>query len=307
MAHTHPPASRTTSGARLGWAILFNTAITAAEIVGGLISGYLALLADAVHNLSDVAALGLAWLGWRGSRLPATKRSTFGFLRVEVITALVSAVALVVVAVFILIEAYRRFLAPQPISHPVVFLTVAAIGLLGNLFSIWILHAERSSSLNMKTAFLHMFYDALSSVVVIAGGLVMLATGWYLVDVILSAAIAVMIFWSSWLVIREAAMILLEAVPAGIEYDAVIAALRADPAVVGVHDLHIWSLSSREVALSCHVCVDPGDLARGPEVIARLSRGMQERFAINHSTMQLETEECGRLDANGMCRRPEIH
>lgn len=305
MAHTHQHPSGMKSGARLGWTILFNSVITAAEIVGGLVTGYLALLADAMHNFSDVAALGLAWLGWRGSRLPATKRSTYGFLRVEVLTALISAVALVVVAIFILMEAYDRAINPQPISHPWIFLSVATIGLLGNLLSIWILHSEKGSSLNMKTAFLHMFYDALSSIVVIAGGIIMLTTGWYLLDVILSAAIALMIFWSSWLVIKEAALILLEAVPPGIDYDAVYGEILADPTVIGVHDLHIWSLSSREAALSCHICIQPENLPQGAEIIERLNHRICERFDINHSTIQLETEQCAHIDRNGFCRRPE--
>lgn len=295
--------SMTGSGRKLAWAIVFNTVITVAEIIGGLISGYLALLADAVHNLSDVAALALAWLGWRGAAVPPTKRSTYGLVRVEVMTAFVSAVALVVIAVFILIEAWRRFQNPQPITHPWIFLTVASIGLLGNLFSIWILHSEKSATLNMRVAFLHMFYDALSSVVVVAGGLVMLATGWYFIDTILSAVIALMIFWSSWLVIKEAVLILMEAVPAGIDYDAVLEAIRSDPLVRNVHDLHIWSLSSDQAALSCHICIATDSLTSGPAIIDRINRRLQERFDIGHSTIQLETEQCEHGDL--ACRRPE--
>ncbi len=303
MAHVHAGRSVAGSGRKLAWAIVFNTVITVAEIVGGLISGYLALLADAVHNLSDVAALALAWLGWRGAAVPPTKRSTYGFVRVEVMTAFVSAVALVVIAVFILIEAWRRFQHPQPITHPWIFLSVATIGLLGNLFSIWILHSEKSATLNMRVAFLHMFYDALSSVVVVAGGLVMLFTGWYFIDTFLSAVIALMIFWSSWLVIKEAVLILMEAVPAGIDYDAVLEAIGSDPLVRDVHDLHIWSLSSDQAALSCHICIATENLASGPAIIDRINHRLHERFDIGHSTIQLETEQCGHGDM--ACRRPE--
>ena len=293
------------SGKKLFWAIVFNSMITIAEFIGGILSGYLALLADAVHNLSDVASLGLAWIGARGSQKPATKRSTFGFQRLEVLTALVSAVALVVIAVFILNEAYHRLINPQPISKPVIFLTVAVIGLIGNLVSIWILHSEKGSSLNMKTAFLHMFYDALSSVVVIAGGIVILTTGWFVIDVILSAVIALMIFRSSWLVIKEAVMIIMEAVPQGIEFDDVCAALNDVDDVTGVHDLHIWSLSSNEIALSCHVCIDENNLSRGRQIIERINSVLKDRFNIGHATIQLETEQCERDAA--LCRhRKEI-
>jgi len=299
--HTHAHAPAGTSGRRLLWTMVFNLVITAAEFVGGLMSGYLALLADAVHNLSDVASLGLAWLGARGSEMPPTKRSTYGHGRIEVMTAFVSAVSLVVIAVFILSEAYDRLINPQPIHSPGLFITVAVIGLLGNVVSIWLLNSEKGKSLNMKTAFLHMFYDALSSIAVIVGGIVMLLTGWYLLDVILSTLIALMIVWSSWLVIKEAVLILLEAVPPGIDFDAVHKALLTVPDVCDVHDLHIWSLSSKAIALSCHVLVDESDLAGGQVVIDKINALLRERFGIGHGTIQLETGSCVRAD-DILCR-----
>jgi cobalt-zinc-cadmium efflux system protein len=306
--HNHSPS---VSGRKLLWAILFNSLITVAEVVGGLLSGYLALLADAVHNLSDVAALGLAWLGVKGSHMPATKTSTYGYKRIEVMTAFISAVALVVIAIFILFEAYDRFRNPQifilfeaydrfrnpqPIRFPWIFLTVAVIGLVGNIVSILLLHSEKGKSLNMKTAFLHMFYDALSSIIVIIGGLVILVTGWYTIDVILSTAIALMIFWSSYLVLREAFGIFMEAVPAGIEFDAVLKAIQTTPNVCDVHDLHIWSLSSHEVALSCHVTIDEKDFQNGPEIVEDINRMLRNTFNIGHGTIQLEKDTCRRND-----------
>jgi len=284
------------SGKRLIWTIFFNILITIAEFVGGIISGYLALIADAVHNLSDVAALILAWLGVKGSQIPATKRSTFGYKRIEVMTALISAVALVVIAVFILIEAYRRFIDPQPIKSPYIFMTVAIIGLLGNVASIWLLHSEKNSSLNMKTAFLHMLYDAISSIVVIIGGIIIILTDWYIIDVILTVAIALMIFWSSYLVIKEAVWILLEAVPDNIDFDKVHKAINNIPKVKNVHDLHIWSLSSKDIALSCHVIIDEKDLLTGPAIISDINHMLCEEFEIGHGTIQLETGDCERID-----------
>lgn len=301
MAQTHLHAEISTK--KLFLTILFNLGIAAAEVVGGLISGYLALLADAVHNLSDVAALGLAWLGVKGSQKPATKKSTYGYKRVEVMTAFISAVSLVVIAIFILREAYLRLLQPQAITEPAIFLSVAVIGLIGNIVSIYFLHSEKEKSLNMKTAFLHMSYDAVSSVVVIAGGIVILLTGWYVIDVILSTVIALMIFWSSYLVIKEAVLIFLEAVPQGINFDAVMNGIMEIPKVRGVHDLHIWSLSSREVALSCHVAIDEKDFQDGPDVIVAINIKLQERFHIGHGTIQIEKHECARPDL--LCRHNE--
>jgi len=293
--HHHP-----VSGRRLFWTIVLNSAITLAEFVAGLLSGFLALTADAVHNLSDVAALVLAWLGIKGSQLPATKRSTYGYQRIEVMTAFISAVVLVVIALFIIWEAYQRFLQPQPISRPGLFLTVAAIGLLGNLASVVLLHRDSRKSLNLKTAFLHMAYDTLSSAVVLIGGVVILLTGWVLIDPILSTAIAVMIFWSSYLVIKEAIMILMEAVPAGVSFDQVHRVICSIPGVRDVHDLHIWSLSSYEAALSCHVCPKKADPAEGPRIVAEINRAMCEQFGIGHCTVQIESDECDRADL--LCR-----
>ncbi|MFZ5981012.1 MAG: cation diffusion facilitator family transporter, partial [Candidatus Zixiibacteriota bacterium] len=264
--------------------------------IGGLLTGYLALLADAVHNLSDVASLVLAWLGVKAAHLPATKKSTYGYMRVEVMTALLSASALVVIAVFIFIEAYDRFANPQVISQPGVFLTVAVIGLLGNFFSIWFLHSERGKSLNMKTAFLHMAYDTLSSVAVIVGGIIIIYTGWVVIDVVLSVIIALMILWSSYGVIRETVMILLEAVPPGIDFDRVYETILNCEKVTGVHDLHIWSLSSQEIALSCHLCVKDDDYRAGPEIISAVNAELDKCFGINHCTIQIGTGDCPRPD-----------
>jgi cobalt-zinc-cadmium efflux system protein len=298
--HHHMPSQK-----RLLATILLNLAITVAEFVGGLMSGYLALIADAVHNLSDVAALVLAWFGAKGAQLPATKRSTYGGKRLEVMTAFISAVSLVVIAVFIFIEAYHRLVVPQPLKNATVFLVVAVIGLLGNGLSVWALYSERSSSLNMKTAFLHMAFDTISSVAVIAGGVVILKTGWVLLDPILSILIGIAILWSSYAVIKEAVMIFLEAVPLGIDFDQVHKAIASVPQVQDVHDLHIWSLSSREIALSCHVCVSAEAFQDGPKLIGTINQLLRDQFGIGHGTIQLERDECER---NGiLCQPNEPH
>jgi len=298
MVHNHIHTQ--VSGKKLTWTIIFNLLITIAEFIGGLISGYLALVADAVHNLSDVAALGLAWIGIKGSSRPATKKSTYGFKRLEVMTAFISAVTLVVIAIYILMEAYDRLLNPQPITHPKLFLTVAFIGLAGNILSIVFLHPEKGKSLNLKTAFLHMAYDAASSVAVIIGGIVIILTGWMLLDVLLATVIALMIFWSSYLVIREAVMIFLEAVPAGIDFDTVLKTIEQTSKVKDVHDLHIWSLSSHEIALSCHIHLDENDYKDGPQIIEQINQILFEKYHIGHSTIQIGTGACDY--PNVLCR-----
>lgn len=282
------------AGKKIGWTILLNAAITLAEVIGGLLTGYLALLADAVHNLSDVAAMILAWAGAKGSMKPATKRSTYGFKRVEVMTALISAFSLIAIAIFVLVEAWDRYRHPVQLEQPWLFIGVACIGLLGNMFSMLVLRSEKDKSLNMKSAFFHMYYDMLSSVFVISGGIVIMYTGWVVIDPILSAIIAVMILRSSYMVIHDATLIFLEAVPPGIEFDKVFEAIKAVPRVQDVHDLHIWSLSSNEVALSCHVCLDEADFASGPDIIVEINEMLRRKFHIGHGTIQLEKRDCAR-------------
>ena len=171
------------------------------------------------------------------------------------------------------------------------FITVAVIGLLGNLGSIWVLASERGKSLNMKGAFLHMFYDALSSTAVIAGAVVIVVTGWVGIDVLLTCIIGIMIFWSSFLVIRDAVWIFLEAVPRGMDFDEVLKGIEQISRVRGVHDLHIWSLSSTEVALSCHILLDASDYSCGPDVIIDVNNMLKDRFNVTHPTIQLEKSE----------------
>jgi len=292
LAHSHNIARK-----NLVAAILLNAAITAAEVIGGLLTGYLSLLADAIHNLSDVASLILAYLGEIGAARPSTKRSTYGYKRIEVMTAMISAVSLIVIAIYIFYEAYRRFLAPQQIENPTLLLIIAGIGLLGNLLSIWVLHASKDSSLNFKTAFLHMLYDALSSVAVIIGAIVIIKTGWNYLDPILSILIGLMILWSSFKVVKEATMIFMEAVPEHLDTDTVAAEIEKHPLVCSIHHLHIWSLSSTSVALSCHIVIQDADYTRAPEVIYELSRTMQDKFRIDHCTIQAEKDYCPDSDS----------
>ncbi|MFQ5606504.1 MAG: cation diffusion facilitator family transporter [Candidatus Zixiibacteriota bacterium] len=298
--HNHLHNSRQhqapTSGRALVWTIVFNIVITLAEFIAGILTGALALVADATHNLSDVAALALAYLGERSSQARATKTATYGRGRVEVFTALFSALSLLLIAAFICWEAYDRFVNPTQITDFPVFLTVACVGLLGNLGSVWILRRENSVSLNRKAALLHLVFDAASSVAVIAGGIVMFSFGWMVLDPILSVIIAGMIVWSSLDVLRQGGRILLEVAPENLNFDEIKTALESHPQVRNAHDLHIWSLSSTETALSSHVCVDQADTVNIDHIIKGLNELLASRFNITHSTLQVET---------GICQRPD--
>ncbi len=288
--HTHNH-SRDLGGRRLGITILLNIAITAAEAIGGVLSGSLALLSDAAHNLSDVIALVLAYIGARGATMRPTKRSTYGFKRLEVVTALINAVSLVVIAGFIIREAFRRYADPREI-HGVVMLSVAAVGLLGNVLSVWILHRDRKKTINNRAAFLHMLYDALSSVAVIIGGIIILLSGWYLLDLILSVIIAMMIFWSSLDILKEAGGIFMEAAPKGVDVEEVGRTIASVPGVQDVHHIHVWSISSSQVALSCHICLVQQDYEHVPEIIRSVHDVLLDKHGIDHVTIQPEGDYC---------------
>jgi cobalt-zinc-cadmium efflux system protein len=284
--HSHSHGAR-----RLGWTILLNVGITAAEVAGGVVSGSLALLSDAGHNFSDVIALILAYFGAWGSTLPPTKRSTYGFKRLEVVTAFINALTLVAIALFITYEALNRYAHPVPIHAPVM-LIVAVIGLLGNLLSVWLLAHDRNRTINTRAAYLHMLYDAVSSVAVIIGGLVILFSGWYLLDLILSVVIAMMILWSGLDVLKEAGGIFMEAAPRGVDIDEVSQSILGIPGVADVHHLHIWSISSNQIALSCHITLTDSKTRDFPAVIRAVHDMLKDKHGIDHATIQPEGEVC---------------
>lgn len=289
--HSHHGHAHRADSKKLGLTILLNLVITAAEFIGGIVSGSLALLSDALHNLSDVIALVLAWFGAKGAELKPTTRSTYGFKRLEVVTAFINALALVVIAVYIIFEAFDRYSNPQPIDG-VIMLSVAAIGLLGNVLSVWLLHRDRNKTINNRAAFLHMFYDAISSVAVIIGGIVILITGWVLLDLILSVLISMMILWSSFDILKEATGIFMEVAPKGIDSDRVKAAIEELPRVNEAHHIHIWSISSSQVALSCHIVLAGGDCTGCTSVIREVHVLLAENFGITHVTIQPEGSFC---------------
>ncbi|MER3398190.1 MAG: cation transporter [Chloroflexota bacterium] len=258
------------------------------ELVAGYLSGSLALLADAGHMFSDLAALFLAvFAQWYTTRPPTPQRS-YGYYRAEILAALANGVALVLVALLVLYEAWQRLHEPREVTGLVMVL-VGVTGLLVNLFGLVILNGGRSQNLNVRGAWLHIFGDALGSVgVIVAAGLIGLF-GWYAADPIAGAVIAVLILISAFRLIRDAVEILMEAVPRHIDLLEVRDTLRQQPGVADVHDLHIWTLASGFVALSAHVVtpyVQGEDIRR---LLVNLRQLLHDRYGISHTTLQLET------------------
>lgn len=269
-------------------AIGLTATIFFAEVAGGLLSGSLALLGDAAHMLQDVAALLLS-LGAIviAERLPTPSR-TFGYHRVEIGVAVVNGFALILVSALIIREAYERFLHPQPIDSGIM-LGVAVIGLAANVVSMYFLHG--SHDLNVKSAFLHVLADTISSVAVIAAALWIAFTGQTLADPILSIAISLLILVSSFSLLRESFSILLQFAPRGIDMDEVIREMESVPGVDGVHNVHLWSLCSNINVLDAHVYSCETDVRRLDGIKAEIKHRL-ERFRIKHSTLEFECREC---------------
>jgi cobalt-zinc-cadmium efflux system protein len=256
-----------------------------AEVVGGLLSNSLALLADAAHMLTDVAAIALALFALWFAQRPATPEKTYGYLRLEILAALVNGAALIVIALGIFYGAYRRLAEPEPVESGLM-LAVAAVGLLVNVAAAWILHRSAGHSLNVRGAYLHVLGDLLGSVGAIVAALVILTTGWVLADPLISVVIGMLILVSSWKLVRESVDVLLEAVPRHIDLAEVRRAIEEIPGVEEVHDLHVWTVTSGFFAMSGHAVVrDPAQYQR---VLSEIHDCMHDRFGIRHVTVQLE-------------------
>jgi cobalt-zinc-cadmium efflux system protein len=281
-------------GATLRTALALTLVILLIELVGGLLSHSLALLSDAGHVLTDVFALGLAWFAVEQSKRPADQRRTFGYQRVSILAALLNSVTLIVIVVAIAYEAVRRLAAPQPVHGEIVIVSALA-GIAINVFVIFRLRGD-SHSLNMRAALLHVMGDVAASAGVVVAGLVILLTGWLYIDPLLSLAIAALIAYGALGIVRETVNLLLEGTPREIDLAAVRAEIESNGLVTGVHDLHVWALSSDEMALSCHVVIGECPLGDAEHVVRGLEARLCDRFAIGHTTIQVEScHPCGEI------------
>lgn len=259
-----------------------------AELLGGILTNSLALLSDAGHMFSDIAALGLTLFAFKMARRPATAKRTYGYHRLEILAALINGLTLWLIVGVIFNEAYRRFLNP-PQVHSLGMLLISSIGLMVNIVSGMLLYATDRTCLNMRGAYLHVLGDALGSVGAVAAGLIMLLTGWYLADPLVSVFIGVLILYTSWGLIKESVDILMQSVPRVIDVEEVHKALEQVRGVIKIHDLHVWSVTSGVFTLSAHAVIRPDG---NPHLILdRIEDKLKSRFAIEHTTIQLEIED----------------
>lgn len=289
-AHLHTREWPTAAGRHtraLAWTLGLTGGFFLVEVAGAFWSGSLALLADAGHMLTDVGGLGLTFFAAWVAAKPPTPEKTYGYYRVEILAALVNALVLLAISAFLLYEAYRRFLDPPPVlGGPM--LVVAVAGLLVNLAGMWLLRAGAGESLNLRGAYLEVLSDALGSLGVIVAAVIVLSTGWRLADPLVGAGIGLLIIPRTWGLVRQAVHVLMEGVPPHVNLAEVEQAMGGVPGVRQVHDLHVWTLTSGKHAMSGHVVV--ADLTAGNEILRDLHEVLHERFGIEHTTIQLESE-----------------
>lgn len=292
-AHVHTGAGR--NKRRLAIVLGLTTAYMLAEIVGGLLTHSLALLADAGHMLTDVAGMGLALLAIQFAERPATPERTYGFYRVEILAALVNGVVLIGISGYILYESYERFRNPQEVqSWPM--LAVALVGLAVNLIGIRLLRAASKESLNMKGAYFEVLSDMLTSVGVIIAAIIMLTTGWYYADPIISAGIGLFILPRTWMLLKDAVGVLLEGTPSDVNVASLREAIADVHGVASVHDLHVWSLTSGVNAMSVHAVL--ADHALHDEVLAAVRKKVISEYKIEHATVQVECQGCAAFETH---------
>lgn len=286
-SHAHAPTGRGANKQRLKIVLALTGVYLVAEVVGAYLTHSLALFAEAGHMLTDVTGLAFALLAIGFAEKPATPERTYGYYRVEILAALVNAVVLIGLSLFILFEAYQRLKNP-PEVHGTLMLGVAAIGLAVNVAGVFLLRAGAAESLNVKSAYFEVFSDMLTAIGVIVAAIVMLRTGWYYADPLISAGIGLFILPRTWLLLREAVGVLLEGTPSDVNLAAVRKRLGAVPGVKDVHDLHVWTLTSGVHAMSAHLVVIDDRLHN--DILTAAHETLAHDFKIAHATVQIECD-----------------
>ncbi|KUJ73064.1 cation diffusion facilitator family transporter [Thiomicrospira sp. WB1] len=271
---------------RLIWAVAANMLLTLAQVIGGLISGSLSLMADALHNFSDAASLLIALVAIRVGRRPADAQKTFGYRRTETLAAFVNLLLLLMIGFYLMVEAFKRFYAPEPITGWIV-VGVAGIALAVDLFTVFLTYKPAKDSLNMKAAFLHNLGDSLASVGVMVSGTLILLYDWVWVDALITLAIAGYILWQAVVQLPKAAHLLMDGAPVNLSLSQVRALLTDCPEVVSVHHLHLWQIDEHKIGLEAHLVLE--DLSRMEAVKQPLKEALSQKLGIEHATLEFES------------------
>ncbi len=283
-------SNRTDVRRKLGIALAIASAITVLELLGGVFSNSIALLSDAGHMFGDVMAISLSLFAIGLAAKQHTKQLTYGYHRAEVLAALTNGIILAVIAALLVKEAYMRLLVPPSIDTTIL-LGVASIGLVSNAIMALILKEARKTSINVRAAYLHVFYDTISSIGVIVGGIIAVLTNYYAIDPIIAFIIAGLIIRGAVKVLKESVHILLEGTPSTVDLKNIIAEIKGIDGVFDIHDLHAWTISSGINALSCHVIVKDQMVSQSARIIEDIDRMLKTKFNISHATLQVESEK----------------
>ena len=287
MSHAHHSSNMR----RVTIALVLTGAFMIVEVIGGILSGSLALLADAGHMLTDTMALALAAVAFHVSKRPPDAKLTYGYQRFQILAAFVNGLSLLLIVGWILFEAARRFIAPQEVMGPTM-LVVATAGLVVNIICFAVLHGGDKDNLNIRGAALHVAGDLLGSVAAIVAAIIIIYTGWMQIDPILSIAVAILILKSAWALVRRSAHVLLEGAPDWLDIDAMQELVVSRiPEVEDIHHVHVWGMTPQDLMLTMHVCVntEPGNPTN---VIRQVKALLREEYGIGHSTIELETVDC---------------
>ncbi len=298
MSHSHDKGNMR----RITFALVLTGAFMLVEVIGGLLAGSLALLADAGHMLTDTMALSLAAMAFHVSKRPADAKRTYGYQRFQILAAFVNGLSLLFIVGWILIEAVRRFLNPPDVLGPTM-LVVASAGLVVNLIAFVVLHGGDKDNLNIRGAALHVAGDLLGSIAAIIAALVIIYTSWMLIDPILSVAVAGLILRSAWALVKRSAHVLLEGAPEWLDVEAMRERLVAKiPAVSGIHHVHVWGLTPQDLMLTMHVRLD-AEQGNPTDIIRAVKAQLREEYGIGHSTVEIEIDDCADHRSSG-CTTP---
>ena len=295
MAHHH----QYSSGKRMLWVTLLNVFITVAEVIGGILTNSLALLSDAVHNLSDTIAIFLAYIAQRVGTKQSNEKKTFGYKRVEILAAFFNALVLIGISLFLIYEAIIRFNNPEPIKGLLMFI-VALAGLLFNLLAVLILKKHSSESLNIRSAYLHLLGDTLSSFAVVVGGLLIYFFEIYWIDPLVTILISIYIIKETWDVFRYSADILMQATPRGVSLNDIIKELENIHEIANIHHVHLWGMSEKDLHFECHADLETDiSVSKTSAIREEMEKLLMDKFGIGHLTVQFEFNVC---DDKGVIR-----
>lgn len=289
-SHIGDLANQTTK--RLALSLGLTAAFVVIEIIAGIFGNSLALLTDAAHNFTDVIALGLSWYAVKLATQPAHAGKTFGYHRVGILVALVNSTTLVLIALGIFYEAWKRFLSPPEVDSAIL-IGVGALAFLINLGTAWLVKSGSEHDLNLRSTFLHLMGDVLSTLGAVAAGIIIAFTNWNWLDPFVSVLIGVFILWNAWGILRQSIHILLESTPESINMDSMVTDLLAVEGVRDIHDLHVWSINEDLRALSAHITTDDVLVSAGLPIQRNLNEILMRKYNIRHATLQLECECVG--------------